>query len=131
MVQVIEADGRYPLDAFRFLQEGLEHTVRRVHGEAALDQPVPAEAGPAKTDPRHVSGADLCRGLRELAVARWGRLGGVVLNAWHVYATRDFGEMVFILVDGGFSSENRRRHHRRLHRRLPAGRVGAKLHLEL
>ena len=102
MIQVIEADGRWPVEAFRFLQEGLEFTVRRVHGESAMDEPIQTDAAAAKGDPRHVTGPDLCRGLRRLALDRWGRLSPLVLNAWGVFNTRDFGEMVFVLVDNGF-----------------------------
>ena len=108
MVRVIEADGRYPLEAFRFLQEGLESTVRRVHGQTAFDTPSAAEtlgeppADGGKADPRHVGGGELCLGLRDLAVGRWGQLARLVLNSWNVFATRDFGEMVFVLVDNGF-----------------------------
>ncbi len=99
-VAVVETDGRYPLEAYRFLQEGLEFTVRRTHGEAALE---PAEPiSPPASDPRHVSGTQLCLGLRELALLRWGRLARPVLNAWGIHSTRDFGEMVFVLVTSEF-----------------------------
>ena len=103
MVETVERDGRYPLDAYRFLQEGLEYTVRRVHGAAAMDRanndpPTDRDA----PDPRHVGGVDLCLGLRDLAMARWGRLAKLVLNGWGVFDTRDFGEMVFVMVDNGF-----------------------------
>ena len=102
MVRLIESDGRYPLDAYRFLQEGLEHTVRQVHGESVWQQHQKAGLEDVRPEPAHVGGADLCLGLGKLAVARWGRLSRLVLNSWGVYATRDFGEMVFLLVNNGF-----------------------------
>lgn len=97
-VEVVEHDGRYPLEAYAFLQEGLEFTVRRIHGESA-SQPLVKTGRP---DPRHVDGEQLCRGMRDLALARWGRLAKTVLNSWGVHGTRDFGEMVFVLVANEF-----------------------------
>ena len=99
-VTAIEDDGRYPLEAYRFLQEGLEYAVRRTHGASAFEQPPSVSS--AATDPRHVDGGQLCLSLRDLALARWGRLARTVLNAWGVHSTRDFGEMVFVLVANEF-----------------------------
>ena len=98
-VEVVEDDGRYPLEAYRFLQEGLEYAVRRSHGPDALEQPG-LEA--PEDDPRHVDGGQLSLSLRDLALERWGRLAKAVLNGWGIHTTRDFGEMVFVLVANQF-----------------------------
>jgi uncharacterized repeat protein (TIGR04138 family) len=50
---------------------------------------------------RHVSGEELCRGLCDLALERWGLLAPLVLGHWGIRSTRDFGEMVFALVSNG------------------------------
>ena len=50
---------------------------------------------------RHVSGTDLCFGLRDYALTRWGLLAPAVLNSWGIRETKDFGRMVFALVDNG------------------------------
>lgn len=84
--ELIRAQGRYPLDAYRFLHAGLEHAVRRVHGNRCT--------GSAQ----HVSGAELCESLRDLAIEQWGMLASTVLRRWSIHGTRDFGEMVFFLV---------------------------------
>lgn len=86
--QVVREDGRYPLDAYAFLQQGLKRAVNKVHGESAQ------EAGP-----HHVSGQDLCNALREEAIERWGLLARTVLGRWNVRATIDFGNMVYLLVN--------------------------------
>lgn len=98
-VEVIEKDGRFPVDAYNFLQRGVRHTVEMVHGEDALT----LEEG---EDPatRHVGGRELAVGLRDLAEAQWGLLAQTVLRRWGITSTRDFGEMVFVLVDGGVLS---------------------------
>jgi uncharacterized repeat protein (TIGR04138 family) len=87
--QAIRDDGRYPPAAFAFLHRGLELTTRQVYGSD------PPEA------PHHVSGQQLCMGLRALALGHWGPLARAVLSSWNIRATRDFGEMVFLLIELG------------------------------
>ncbi|MFH1748214.1 MAG: Minf_1886 family protein [Planctomycetota bacterium] len=89
LFQAIRADGRYAHQAYTFLQQGLDYTARKLFG----DRP--------RGEPRHVTGQELCAGLCELALQRWGRLAGVVLRSWNVHTTHDFGEMVFFLVTLG------------------------------
>ena len=87
--RVIREDGRYPPEAYEFLHEGLELATRQHHG---------AELG----NPRHhVTGQELCRALREVALNRWGLMAPAVLRTWNIRNTRDFGEMVFLLVGIG------------------------------
>jgi uncharacterized repeat protein (TIGR04138 family) len=50
---------------------------------------------------RHMSGSELCEGLRKLAVARFGPMAKEVLNFWGVRTTEDFGVIVFNLVEAG------------------------------
>ena len=88
MQDVARQDGRYPFEAYQFLQSGLEFTSRRFHGERTADG-----------GPYHVTGQQLCEGLRELAVRFWGPLALDILKQWNVTRTRDFGEMVFLLVE--------------------------------
>lgn len=76
-------DGRYDPAAFRFVYEGLGFTVK--------DAP--------EDEPRHVSGQTLCDGLRGYALATYGRMAACVLSNWHVMTTRDFGEIVYSLIE--------------------------------
>jgi uncharacterized repeat protein (TIGR04138 family) len=50
---------------------------------------------------RHVSGEDLCWGLRDLGLKEWGLMASTVLHHWGIRSTRDFGRMIFALVDNG------------------------------
>lgn len=86
--EIVAADGRYPFEAVQFLREGLNHTVAKLYPETT------DESGR-----RHISGAQLCEGLRQLASERWGLLAQSVLSRWNIRSTRDFGEMVFLLVE--------------------------------
>ncbi|MGB0767986.1 MAG: Minf_1886 family protein [Phycisphaeraceae bacterium] len=90
---------RYPVDAFLFVQRGLDFTVTRLHGEIEDDDP---EFGnPSFESSRHVSGQDLCIGLRDFAIKEYGLLARTVLRRWSVITSRDFGEIVFAMVDAG------------------------------
>jgi uncharacterized repeat protein (TIGR04138 family) len=92
MEEVIHKDGRYPLEAFAFLHEGLGSAVKAAYGA----KPQPA-AGP-----RHISGRQLCLALRDLAIQRWGLLARTVLDRWNIRSTIDFGNMVYLLVNNDF-----------------------------
>lgn len=50
---------------------------------------------------RHVSGRELCWGLRDFAVERWGMLARTVLESWNLRATSDFGRIVFGFIEFG------------------------------
>lgn len=52
-------------------------------------------------EPRHISGAELAEGARELALERFGPMARTVLEHWGVESTRDLGEIVFALVECG------------------------------
>lgn len=80
----------YPLEAFIFVQRGLEYTVTMIHGDGA-DPDDPAS--------RHVSGRSLCEGLRQFAVQQYGLLARTVLTKWHIDSCEDFGKIVFAMVD--------------------------------
>ncbi len=74
-------DGRFSPSAIRFVYEALGFTVKKITVER-----------------RHVSGQTLCEGLRKLAIKKWGRMAMVVLNAWGIKTTRDFGEIVYLMI---------------------------------
>ena len=90
LYEVIQADGRYPPDAFAFLQMGLARAVREVYGDST-------EAD--EDQPHHVSGRELCNALRDEGKERWGMLARTVLNRWNIHETLDFGKMVYLLVE--------------------------------
>lgn len=50
---------------------------------------------------RHVSGEELAEGCRELALRLYGPMARTVLDHWNIHTTRDFGEVVFNLLEVG------------------------------
>ena len=81
---------KYPVDAFIFVQQGLDSTVHGLHHEA--------EENP---DPKlhHISGTQLCHGLRDFAIDQYGLMARTVLQRWSIHSCEDFGHIVFALVD--------------------------------
>ncbi len=93
--QEILATVPYPIEAFAFVREGLSYSVQCVHEEP---ESLPEED-------RHISGQQLCLGLRDLAISRWGLLAPIVLEHWHVRRTYDFGRIVFAMIDAGLMTK--------------------------
>ena len=86
------ADGtKYPIDAFHFVRRGLDYTVQHAHENAAMM---------SETE-RHVSGRQLCEGLRDYALMQYGQLTQTMLRRWGIIDSMDFGEIVFAMVRGG------------------------------
>jgi len=85
---ILGRDNRYAPDAYLFLREALDFTIK------LLQKP---DKGPA----RHVSGAELLDGIRQYALQEFGPLALRVLNHWGVKRCEDFGEIVFNLVEAG------------------------------
>lgn len=84
--------------AFEFVREGLGYTATSIHGPLTQSQqPLPM----AVLRSRHITGQQLCEGLRQLAVKRYGMLAGVVLRRWGLRGTDDFGVVVYKLIDDG------------------------------
>lgn len=79
--EIAMEDGRYNPAAVRFVYEGLGYTGKNVVKK-----------------PGHVTGQVLCMGLKKLAQEKWGRLAVLVLNSWGVKETRDFGEIVYLMI---------------------------------
>jgi uncharacterized repeat protein (TIGR04138 family) len=86
-------DPRYAADAYAFLRDALDYTIR------AMQKGRAKEIG-------HVTGPELCRGLREYAIQQFGPMVPTILEAWGVRSTRDIGEMVFNLIDAGQFSKS-------------------------
>lgn len=96
--EIMERAGGYSPLCFTFIRDGLAHTVEMVHGNAN-DETV-LELG-LSDESRHVSGHELCIGLRDFAIERYGMLARSVLSKWGIHATRDFGNIIFAMVDAG------------------------------
>lgn len=93
---MVDAAGPYPLAAFNFVQEGLSYT-----SEQVFEDPI----GLPEME-RHVSGQELCMGLKNYALAQYGMMAPVVLSQWNIKRSDDFGRIVFAMIEAGLMSSS-------------------------
>jgi uncharacterized repeat protein (TIGR04138 family) len=80
---IVKKDERFRIEGYCYVFEALEFTLRRLDAH------------------RHVSGRELCEGIRDLAIEKFGPLARTVFRHWGITRTEHFGEIVFNLVDAG------------------------------
>lgn len=86
--KICERDLRYAEDAYFFIRESLDCTVKQL--------------GRNKTGVRrHVTGKELMDGIRQHSLHQFGPMARTVLKTWGIETTRDFGNIVFNLVNAG------------------------------
>lgn len=92
---MVKHAGPYPRAAFEFVRDGLGYTAEVVHtGAQTIDTLALHE-----DEGRHVSGQQLCFGLKDYAIKQYGLLARTVLAHWSIHRTEDFGAMIFAMVD--------------------------------
>ena len=105
-LQLLREDKRYRAEAYLFLWEALTFAQEELKmgkespsepAEAAVEEPAEDEPE-AKRPQRHVTGQELCEGIRRYALRQYGFMAKTVLNSWGLYTTGDFGEMVYNLI---------------------------------
>jgi len=115
LARVIAQDPRYPIEAYAFILESLNHARqeklsarRRLRGKGRFTEPAreqPAGTGTASSKkPRksgHVSGSELCESVRKLSLNQFGLLAATVLAHWGVRSTSDIGDIVYNLIAAG------------------------------
>ncbi len=94
---VLARDSRYSIHAYGFLFEALEYTKNLKKKIRAKTRP----KGRILSKSRHVSGRELCEGVRLLALAHYGMMAKAVLNQWGIRSTSDLGEIVYNLIASG------------------------------
>ena len=86
---ICKEDPRFDKKAYEFVRQGLDHTVKELRKKET-----------SKTErSRHVSGPELLHGIRVFALDQYGPLAKTVLNAWGLKRCRDFGDIVFNLIE--------------------------------
>jgi len=91
---ICQADPRYRPAAYRFVMyEGIEYTTRR-------------HLGLTEATRRHLTGRELCEGLRRLALHQFGFMALDVWQSWGIRSTRDWGTVVFTLCEYNLLSRN-------------------------
>lgn len=90
LTELLATDRRYSPQAYQFVFEALKYAQDKL-GRSQLDT----------QEQRHVTGQELCEGIRELALQQFGLMAQTVLGSWGVRETADFGQIVFNLIRSG------------------------------
>ena len=88
--RVLSRDSRFSLPAYLFIYESLAFTQKQLGRDAPE-----LDAGK-----RHVSGQELVAGIRAYSTGLFGPLAPAVFRNWGLRSSRDFGQIVFNLVEG-------------------------------
>jgi len=89
LLEVARADGRFSVEAFRFLFESLDDAVKLAGKQNAEGLE------------RHVTGQEVLLGMRAHAQRAFGPLAAEVWRSWGLRTSLDWGRIVFLLVDAG------------------------------
>lgn len=99
VVELIRAeDSRYDKAAYYFVRQGLDHTLKSLQSDSGSNS-------------NHVRGQELLIGIRNFALEQYGPMAFTLLKHWGIHQCRDFGDIVFNLVEFGVlgKTENDRR----------------------
>jgi uncharacterized repeat protein (TIGR04138 family) len=92
---ILTKDPRYTREVYHFLREALDFTQKIVSKEN-------------RGSVRHVTGQELLDGLRQYALQQYGPMTVTVFEEWGVTNCKDFGELVFNMVESGLLAKTDR-----------------------
>jgi len=84
---IVRQDPRYDREAYLFLRDALDFTIKVRKKAKEVDQ--------------HVTGQQLLEGIRQYALKQFGPMVPTVFEYWGVRRGADFGEMVFNFIRVG------------------------------
>jgi uncharacterized repeat protein (TIGR04138 family) len=86
--QILAKDNRFHRDGYIFMREALDFTQKNVGREN-------------QGKVRHVTGQELLNGLRQYSLQQFGPMSITVFEEWGILTCKDFGEIVFNMVEIG------------------------------
>ena len=86
---ICSKDPRFGREGYLFVRDALNHTQKAI---------LKKHRGTI----RHVTGQELLAGIREFALAQYGPMTTMLLQEWGIKNCREFGEMVFNMVEAGW-----------------------------
>ena len=92
--EVLANDGRYAKGAYYFVRGSLDYTLKSLK----KDEP--------KDESKHVSGQQLLEGIRTFALEQFGPMALTVFEYWGLNNSKDFGNIVFNLIQVGVLGKN-------------------------
>jgi uncharacterized repeat protein (TIGR04138 family) len=86
--KILAKDSRFSREAYAFVREALDFTQKLIGKES-------------RGTIRHITGQELLDGIRQFALQQFGPMAATVFEEWGVKNCRDFGEIVFNMVEIG------------------------------
>jgi uncharacterized repeat protein (TIGR04138 family) len=86
--QILADHPQYPREAYLFVREALDYTQKDL-------------TKVSRGQLRHVTGQELLAGIRAYALGQFGPMAITVFEEWNIRTCRDFGEIVFNMVESG------------------------------
>ncbi len=93
---ILAKDVRYTREAYHFLKDALDFTQKTIGKE---------NHGGSR---HHVTGQELLDGLRQYSLQQFGPMTVTVFEEWGVLSCKDFGELVFNMVESGLLAKTDR-----------------------
>jgi uncharacterized repeat protein (TIGR04138 family) len=92
--KLLSEDKRFKKPAYIFVFDALSYA----HSELGMGGDASEASEAEESAERHLTGQQLCEGIRLYALDQYGYMAKCVLNSWGVQTTGDFGEIVFNLI---------------------------------
>jgi len=84
---IIEADDRYDREAYAFVRDALDFTIK-----------LRKKSNKEELASRHISGQELLDGVRQYALKEFGPMVPTVFTYWGIQRCEDIGNIVFNLI---------------------------------
>jgi uncharacterized repeat protein (TIGR04138 family) len=110
LARVLKNDERYPLDAYLFVRDALAYAadVLQMGAPTLSEPPLELEGTRPRHPERHLSGQQLCEAIRQYALCQYGYMARMVLAAWGITNTQDFGNIVYNMIAVGLMKKSPR-----------------------
>ncbi len=82
-----QKDTRYKMQGYLFVMGGLDYTIKKIGNR------------------RHVTGQELSTGIKDFALEQFGPTAQMVFEHWGITVTRDFGNIVYNLIESGLMNK--------------------------
>jgi uncharacterized repeat protein (TIGR04138 family) len=92
--RILKKEPRYHRNAYALMRDALDFTQKLLGREGRLQK------GKVEKE-QHVSAEELLCGIRDYSLQTYGPMSLMLLEEWGIRSCRDFGEIVFIMVENG------------------------------
>ena len=81
IAEILRRESAYAAEAYEFVGDAVAYTVAKLESH------------------RHVSAAELLRGVRDFAAKEFGVVANAVLDEWGLHSASDVGKVVYLMIE--------------------------------